>query len=152
MIPPLPYDRLDCTRLKKPATCGRCGKPVTRCKGFLVDELGSYCARCEFTHAARKHLGDKGRWTEMRDLFVRQGGRCAYSGEVLVLGFTTGQVGPANATVDHRQPRSRGGLDEIDNLLWVTAAVNVAKGCFTHAEFVALCRKVAECSVQLPAS
>jgi hypothetical protein len=56
----------------------------------------------------------------LRDLFDRQGGRCALSGIALTLGD--------NTWIDHIVPRSRGGpLNDISNLQWTHAVVNRVK-------------------------
>lgn len=128
---------------RSPANCARCGRRVGADPRFPVAVGHDRCAHCTFRAAARAHLGDRRRWAELRDLFLRQDGRCAYTGAVLTLG---------TATVDHRLPRALGGTSEADNLQWVTGAVNAAKGRLTHAEFLALCREVSECFVRPPAS
>lgn len=82
-----------------------------------------------------KHLGGRHRWRELLAVFVKQKGKCAYTGELLILGD--------NASLDHKMPKSRGGEDVSSNLQWVTWNVNDCKRALTHDEFVALCRKVA---------
>jgi hypothetical protein len=66
-------------------------------------------------------------------LLHRQQFRCAYSGEPLT---------PENVSADHRQPVSRGGSHDIENLALVTLAVNASKGSLSLDEFVSMCRKV----------
>lgn len=70
----------------------------------------------------------------LQELFERQGGRCAFTGVVLVPG--------ENASIDHIIPVSRGGDDSIENLHWVTKEANRVKADLTAAEFVELCRVV----------
>ena len=70
----------------------------------------------------------------MRALFREQGGCCAYTGLPLVLGDTS--------SVDHRTPISRGGLHVIENLQWVSRAVNIMKADMTHEEFLDTCRAI----------
>lgn len=70
----------------------------------------------------------------MRDLFLSQGARCAYSGEALVPGV--------NASVDHRQPVSRGGVHALENLQWVSRKVNIMKSDMTHEEFLDTCHAI----------
>jgi 5-methylcytosine-specific restriction endonuclease McrA len=49
---------------------------------------------------------------------------------------------PASFEFDHIHPRSRGGLNVIENLGFTTREANRAKGNMTLEEFVTLCRKV----------
>lgn len=60
--------------------------------------------------------------------------RCALSGVSLA---------PENATLDHKQPISLGGTDEIDNLQWLATEVNRAKGNMPNDEFILMCKRVA---------
>ncbi len=49
----------------------------------------------------------------------RDGNRCQYTGEVLK---------PDEGSLDHVVPRSRGGKDAWENLVWSSKAVNTKKG------------------------
>lgn len=64
--------------------------------------------------------------------WYKQRGRCAYTGQRL----------DRTAQVDHKVPTSRGGLNDADNLHWVTARANYAKGTMTHDEFLNVCSDV----------
>lgn len=97
-------------------------------------ERGRYCSGCILRAAAWRWLGDARRGGELAELFLAQSGRCAYSGEPLVLGV--------NASVDHRVPRSRGGPATLENLQWTTWNVNRAKSNLRHDEFVLMCSNV----------
>lgn len=117
--------------------CGTCGKPVHFDHPLLPMAPNSKrCQKCHLKKLARRHLGGTHYWRPLQALFIRQLGKCAYTKERLVLG--------ANASIDHRQPRSRGGARDLGNLQWVTAAVNDMKCDRTHEEFLALCRKVVD--------
>lgn len=61
--------------------------------------------------------------------------KCAYSGRDLT---------PETASVDHRQPISRGGANDLGNLAIVHTDVNAAKASMTVEEFVQVCREVVE--------
>lgn len=74
---------------------------------------------------------------ELRKMLDEQEFRCAYTGEEL-------REDEDNARVDHKIPVARGGKSTKENLHWVTAKVNAAKGQMTHEEFVDMCRKVVE--------
>lgn len=80
-------------------------------------------------------LGSKKRWEEIGLLFESQGGRCAYTGDQIVLGEW--------ASLDHIVPSSKNGSNDISNLQWVTFEINAAKSNMSHAEFVEMCCKVA---------
>lgn len=74
---------------------------------------------------------------ELRKMLEEQEFRCAYTGEEL-------REDTDNARVDHKIPVALGGKSTKENLHWVTAKVNAAKGQMTHDEFVDMCRKVVE--------
>ena len=54
-----------------------------------------------------------------RTLRERDGNRCQYTGRLLK---------PAEGSIDHVVPRSRGGPDSWDNCVWSSREVNVKKG------------------------
>lgn len=117
--------------------CYRCASPL--CESIVkTSQLVKFqqCGNCFFKHAAKLHTGSATCWEALRDSFLRQEGRCAYSGELLVPGD--------NASLDHKQPVSRGGADTPDNLQWVTKVVNDCKRNLTHDEFITLCRRVTQ--------
>ncbi len=97
---------------------------------------GIYCTKCILCIAARRWLGESKKWSDLKALLEKQNYRCAYTGDILVLG--------GNASVDHIVPRSRGGENIIDNLQWVTWQVNRCKTDMTHDEFVNMCSIVSE--------
>jgi hypothetical protein len=109
--------------------CVQCGAPRDAAGGL-------FCTTHIFKQAAYRWLSDVTRWRDLRTAFERQGARCVYTGEALVLGI--------NASVDHKTPRSRGGANELANLQWVTWGVNRSKRDLTHDEFVSMCRCVTE--------
>jgi 5-methylcytosine-specific restriction endonuclease McrA len=54
-----------------------------------------------------------------RNIRERDGNRCQYTGRLLA---------PDEGSLDHVLPRSRGGKDEWENLVWSDKAVNARKG------------------------
>ena len=54
-----------------------------------------------------------------RNIRERDGNRCQYTGRVLA---------PGEGNLDHVVPRSRGGRDSWDNLVWAAREVNTRKG------------------------
>lgn len=105
--------------------CVRCGSTAS---------AGAHCRWCWFAMMARNALGSRSRGPDLARLWLAQGGRCAYTGRQLTPGV--------NASVDHVLPRSRGGSDELDNLVWTCAEVNRAKTDLTPEAFRALCAEV----------
>ena len=74
--------------------------------------------------------------SELMEQLERQEYRCALSGI---------QLKPdRNAQLDHQVPVAEGGTHDINNLQWVDANVNRAKGTMTQDEFIQMCRRVAE--------
>jgi hypothetical protein len=118
-------------RRAKFAAEGRC----VQC-GNMRSGPSLYCDDHILKAAARRWLGDVKRWRELASLLTKQNSRCAYTGEILVLG--------GNASVDHKIPRSRGGTNTIENVHWITWTVNRVKNDLTHVEFLALCRCVVD--------
>ena len=69
------------------------------------------------------------------EMIESQGHRCALTGVVLT---------PNTASIDHIVPLVRGGKHHPDNAHVVTKDVNKMKGQLTVAEFVGVCRLVAD--------
>jgi 5-methylcytosine-specific restriction endonuclease McrA len=103
--------------------------------GRARDGNGVLCTPHMFQTAARRWLGDSSKWEDLRSLLESQGYRCAYTGAELFVG--------KNASIDHIEPRARGGADEISNLQWVSWEANRAKTDLSHDEFLSMCRAVA---------
>lgn len=74
---------------------------------------------------AATHIDLARRWKAQR-------GRCALTGRRL----------DRSAEIDHRHPKSKGGVDAIGNLQWVCREANRAKGNLTEEEFFDLCASV----------
>lgn len=64
----------------------------------------------------------------------RQGDKCNLSGLPIT---------PQKCSLDHKNPRSMGGTDDIENLQLVLPVINRAKGTMTQDQFVAMCHAVA---------
>jgi hypothetical protein len=93
------------------------------------------CRNCFFYNVANKTLKNVKIAQAIATLFDEQGGRCAYTGETLVLGV--------NTSIDHKTPQCRGGGHNIENLQWVSKRINGNKYNLTHEEFVAECANIA---------
>ena len=70
---------------------------------------------------------------ELRAILVKQDNKCALSGRTIT---------PANCSLDHIVPLSRGGTHTKENAQLVCEEVNRAKGMMTEEEFMELCRDV----------
>lgn len=110
--------------------CCHCGSLAVAGKKWLV------CETCWFKRVAAAHTGTTRHGPALKELWDRQGGRCAYTGTQLAIGV--------NAALDHVWPRSRGGRGSLDNLQWVCKPVNLMKNDCTHDEFLRFCRLVAQ--------
>lgn len=99
-------------------------------RGARLIAMKEYQQRRFFWLRATKLKGATAR--DLASMWKRQRGRCALTGARL----------DRTAQVDHIIPKARGGLDDLDNLQWVSAAANLAKRDLTQAEFVALCDSV----------
>lgn len=111
--------------------CSRCGDPHPTAR-----QIDRVCLPCWFALAANRTTGNAKNGPALQAMFDAQGGRCAYTGDVLVPGD--------NASLDHRHPVSRGGSNDLSNLQWVTKHINRMKSDLDHDVFVMLCRLVAE--------
>lgn len=67
--------------------------------------------------------------------------KCALSGIKLT---------PENAQLDHIEPLSEGGTNAIDNLQWLDARVNKAKGTMSQDEFVDMCERICRKQSRMP--
>lgn len=72
---------------------------------------------------------------DLERLWNQQDGLCALTGQPMTI---------ADADVDHRVPKSRGGSSDLSNLRWVCRKANAAKGDMLDEEFLTLCFQVSE--------
>jgi hypothetical protein len=104
-----------------------------------MENSNQYCRKHWFIAVAKNRLGsatvDDGAFLDR--LLQDQGGRCPYTGVVLIPGV--------NCSLDHKMPTSR--FPELqhdrDNVQWVEMTVNRIKGAMTPEEFVEMCSLVA---------
>lgn len=97
--------------------------------------VGLLCFPCWLKSTSSNNTGTVKNWAALLDLWKKQDGRCAYTGEALRPGD--------NASLDHIVPLARGGGNGVDNLQWVTKQINFMKRDMTHEEFVGMCCFVA---------
>ena len=70
---------------------------------------------------------------ELHEKLDEQEFRCAISGDLL---------SPDTSEIAHCDPHSQSGGSAIDNLIWVSTAVNRCMGTMTPEQFIALCKRV----------
>ena len=140
---------VDCRNKKRDRRRQRFEQGLCReCSSSLdmsIDESHVYCQACLVKmrnksrekakeRFAEKYIGDVDGWSQLEDLYKKQGGKCAYSGLPLTVGV--------DAHIDHIIPKSRGGKDEIQNYQWVLRSVNLMKHSMLEEEFLSLCKKI----------
>ena len=104
------------------------------CGGPLLKHSTNFCELHYVVSKLKWGLGRAGRIYEAEYILKKlqaQSYRCPYTGEKLILGL--------NAQLDHIKPRSRFPklLGDLDNLEWISAVANQAKGQMTKKEFLA---------------
>lgn len=138
------YQKNHTDRRGAAGVCYRCGKPggVTNNAIYKNKSRGDlttlvYCETCYVKRIAAKWTGDgNANYQAFLDIWIRQDGKCAYTGEQLKLG--------ESASLDHIVPKSRGGTSTTTNAQWVSLRVNRMKTDLSHDDFVAVCRTIAE--------
>ena len=82
---------------------------------------------------AYKYANKKNATTaELVGLMAAQGGACALCGDSIV----------QDRHLDHKLPKSRGGLSEARNYQWLCPTCNVTKGALTNEELLAHIKKI----------
>ena len=99
-----------------------CGKPIT------VRAKSGVCEDCWFRDIAKCRTGSPKNWLVIKELLQRQNYCCVYTGKELVMG--------ENASLDHINPKSKGGDNSVSNLQWVDLQINVMKNNMSHKEFI----------------
>lgn len=99
--------------------CTKCGTSETLPNG--------YCEKCYLKMTAGTHLADSSLGETLKELYLKQDGKCAYTGRKLLLGF--------NSQIDHIIPRSKGGKNEILNLQWTSTEINFFKRALPEERF-----------------
>jgi hypothetical protein len=97
------------------------------CRKTDQTENSNYCSVCYLKRRAKRILGDSSHWTDLKDLLESQNGICPYTGHLLKVG--------ANAEIDHRIPKTKGGTNDLANLQWVSDIANRMKQNLTEQEF-----------------
>jgi 5-methylcytosine-specific restriction endonuclease McrA len=125
------YEKKRETQRKEKGLC-------SHCPGKLSISNITYCEICWWRQKASHAMGS-GRPSNIeliKNIFNKQDGKCAFTGEPLILG--------QNASLDHIIPKCKGGSSTIDNLQWVLTSINSGKHDLTQEEFIRLCKLVAK--------
>jgi 5-methylcytosine-specific restriction endonuclease McrA len=95
--------------------------------------MRAYASKRFFWVKAMKLRGE-GRATtkQIASLWKKQKGLCALTGAKL----------DRTSQLDHILPKSKGGIDYIENLQWLSQKANLAKRDLTDDEFIDLCASV----------
>jgi 5-methylcytosine-specific restriction endonuclease McrA len=95
--------------------------------------MRNYYAKRFFWSRAMKLRGEnKATYKDLAKLWKSQRGLCALTGIKL----------NRSSQLDHIFPKAKGGKDDVSNLQWVCAEVNLAKRDLTEKEFIYLCNSV----------
>ena len=99
-------------------------------------ENTKYCEKHYYKMLTYKAMKSEKYWKELRDKFYKQNERCFYTGDKLIHGI--------NSSIDHIIPKSSKSnkVYTIDNLVWCTREVNLAKRHTSIENFIILCKKV----------
>ena len=91
-----------------------------------------YSKRFFWGRAMRLRGDNKATYKDLAAVWKLQRGLCALTGIKL----------NRNAQLDHIHPKAKGGKDDVGNLRWVCAEVNLAKRDLTDEEFIKMCSSV----------
>jgi hypothetical protein len=97
----------------------------------------SFCEKHFLERVSMTNLGTTKHGIDLKSAFEKQGGKCAYTGESLVLGL--------NASLDHIKPlHTHPELSkDVSNVHWVLRQVNEMKRHHSEMEFLTLVSKIA---------
>jgi hypothetical protein len=97
---------------------------------------GKFCETCYLKKRAIKFFSDVTKWVELKNLFVKQNGKCPYTGRLLTIGV--------DAELDHIVAKSKGGDENINNLQWTYAPVNTMKWNWNESDFLTTIKEIYE--------
>ena len=105
---------------------------------------GLYCEHHWYKMIAYSHkLSPHAPCVEMlKQLWREQGGRCALTGEPMIVGSGPRARQWNSASLDHKVARANGGTNSKENLHWVLYGVNAAKADMALDAFEAMCKHV----------
>ena len=100
---------------------------------FKKDNIGNMTKKFGYKDLL-KHFGYKGKITD--EALANWEAKCAYSGRKLNLLDST------SYSLDHIEPRSRGGTNDMENCALTSKEANMAKSDLSKDEFLKLCEDV----------
>ena len=107
--------------------CRSCSLPV-----FANSKL--YCEKHWYAQVALNNKLKKTLVPELRALAIGQKYICPYTGDLLIPGL--------NMSLDHINPKSKEGTNNISNLQWINTDVNYMKRNLNEKDFLSLCHKI----------
>jgi len=120
------YDKKKYENYKKNGVCVKCGAKR------LLNQL--VCEVHYFRNISKASTGTEKNWKELKTKLEVQKNKCFYTNDKLILGI--------NTSIDHIIPKSKNGNNNLENLVWCTLEVNLAKRNLDDKSFVELCKKV----------
>ena len=125
-------------KTKKKNCCVRC-----RSSDYIKNRIDMHrfkpakvklCIACYLKRMSYSVCGSQKLWEKLLKLFNEQNQLCVYTGEKLIIGV--------NASIDHINPRVKGGSNKIENLQWVDFRINLMKRDLVEPEFLKLIKKI----------
>lgn len=118
--------------------CNRCGSNKFLDSYSKKKTLTRLCQECYLKDVSCRHFDTPQHWQKLYEILKRQDFRCAYTGEILVLGI--------NASVDHILPQKKypEKAKDVDNIQWVTKDINGMKSSFVEKRFLELITSIYE--------
>ncbi len=104
--------------------------------------IGDSCLYCWLRRTAGNATKSREDWSFLFRKLEEQRYKCKYSGKNLIPGD--------NASIDHIEPTSKGGNNELDNLVWCDLAVNMMKSNLSLKAFLLLCKQIYFHCIKMP--
>lgn len=117
--------------------CAMCGK-TPPLSVSVKNAVPQTCETCLLKDLSRGNLGSSKHWENLKQIFIKQNGKCVYTGIELILGV--------NASVDHILPVSVHPelKNNLENIQWVERRINSMKNNLLPNEFISLIKQIAE--------
>lgn len=104
----------------------------------------SVCEKHYLSNASKAALKTTKYAKDLKDLFLKQDGKCYYTGFKIEMGV--------NASLDHRIPVSSGHEDvfKLSNLVWSDLRINKMKNAISEEKFLDICDAVSRNRKKIP--
>ena len=108
----------------------------SRCRTEHAHKGRKRCLTCLLRATSERIFGNTSRQRELYDMFLRQSGKCFYTGDALTIG--------KDASIEHIIPRSnhKRSTANMPNLRWVHKEVNSMKSNMSFDRFISRCIQV----------